>query len=325
MYYQLYEMSHAAVGPLRAVADTARLFFSNPINPAAHTTFGKQMAAGAELFERMTRRYGKPEFGITETSVGGIHVAVRQKTVWQRPFCDLLHFERMLPNSQARGPKILIVAPMSGHYATLLRGTVAEFIQFGDVYVTDWADARMVPLERGPFRSRRLYRLRHLDAAFHRRRHPRGGGMPALGAGARGGGADGGQGRRAGAASHDADGRADRHPQQPDRRQPARRNARHRMVPRKRRHGGAVSASGLHARGLSGLPAVVRLHGHESRPPHRRPPGLLRASGSRRRRFGRKAPRILRRISGGHGPRRRHSTCRRSRRCSCATPCRRAR
>ena len=151
MYYQFYEMSHAALAPWRAVADMNRLYFSNPINPVSHTSIGKQIAASAELFERMTRRYGKPEFGIDRTLVGGMSVPVRERVVWSRPFCNLLHFERMLPERQKPGPTVLIVAPMSGHYATLLRGTVEEMVQYADVYITDWVDARMVPQNEGSF------------------------------------------------------------------------------------------------------------------------------------------------------------------------------
>jgi len=151
MYYQFYEMSHAAVAPFRAVADMTRLLYSNPINPIAHTDLGKQVAASAELFERLTRRYGKPEFGIERVLVDGMSVPVRERVVWSRPFCNLLHFERMMPQKQNQGPRVLIVAPMSGHYATLLRGTVETMAQYADVYITDWADARMVPMSDGTF------------------------------------------------------------------------------------------------------------------------------------------------------------------------------
>ena len=151
MYYMLYEMSHAALGPWRAAADATRLFYSNPVNPASHTSFGRQIAASAEVFERVTRRYGKPEFGISETRVNGLAVPVAEKIVWKRPFCNLIHFQRALPEGKSAGPKILIVAPMSGHYATLLRGTVEEMVQHGDVYITDWIDARMVPVTEGSF------------------------------------------------------------------------------------------------------------------------------------------------------------------------------
>jgi poly(3-hydroxybutyrate) depolymerase len=150
--YWVYEMSHAALNPSRAVADAARLYFKNPINPLSYTVFGKSMAAACELFERSTRRYGRPEWAIDSTLVGGARVAVSIKAVWERPFCRLLHFERALAHAPRRPqPKLLIVAPMSGHYPTLLRGTVEAFLPNHDVYVTEWVDARMVPLTEGGF------------------------------------------------------------------------------------------------------------------------------------------------------------------------------
>ena len=150
-YYQLYELNHAAMGPFRAAADVARLYFKNPMNPLAHTPFGRSVAATAELFERTTRRYGKPEFGIAHTRIGGMNLPVGEEVVWARPFCRLLHFVKPLPPGAARQPKLLIVAPVSGHYATLLRDTVATMLPDHDVYITDWIDARMVPLTDGPF------------------------------------------------------------------------------------------------------------------------------------------------------------------------------
>ena len=150
--YWFYEMSQAAVIPSRAMADATRLLFKNPVNPWAHTTFGKSLAAGAELFERSTRRYGRPEWNISSTMVGGERVPVHITPVWQRPFCRLLHFERTLEHAPHRPqPRVLIVAPMSGHYATLLRGTVEAFLPNHDVYITEWADARTVPVSEGPF------------------------------------------------------------------------------------------------------------------------------------------------------------------------------
>ncbi|MTI04187.1 polyhydroxyalkanoate depolymerase [Roseibium denhamense] len=149
-FYHLYELNHAAMAPLRAMADMTKLYFQNPLNPLTHTSFGRQIAAGCEVLERTTRRYGKPEFGLPETSVGGVRVPVRENIVWSRPFCDLIHFERGVA-SRRNDPKILIVAPMSGHYATLLRGTVEALLPNADVYITDWIDARMVPIQEGKF------------------------------------------------------------------------------------------------------------------------------------------------------------------------------
>jgi poly(3-hydroxybutyrate) depolymerase len=150
--YWLYEMSHAALNPARAFADATKAFYSSSGNPLSTTVFGKSIAAACELFERSTRRYGKPEWGIASTLVGGERVPVRINSVWERPFCTLLHFERVFDNPPQRPqPKLLIVAPMSGHYATLLRGTVEAMLPNHDVYVTDWTDARMVPLAEGRF------------------------------------------------------------------------------------------------------------------------------------------------------------------------------
>ncbi|WP_407052008.1 polyhydroxyalkanoate depolymerase [Methyloraptor flagellatus] len=152
MFYQLYEMNHAALGPFRAAADVTKLYFQNPLNPLSHTSYGRSMAAACEVFERSTRRYGKPEFGLKTTLVGGMRVPVTERVVWERPFCRLVHFERALPETRRhRDQKVLLVAPMSGHYSTLLRGTVEALMQRHEVYITDWVDARMVPMAAGRF------------------------------------------------------------------------------------------------------------------------------------------------------------------------------
>lgn len=150
--YFMYELGYAALNPSRAMADASRLLFKNPMNPMAHTTMGKSMAAAMELYERTTRRYGKPDWGLTETTVDGVRVPVHINPVWERPFCRLLHFERAFEHPPRRPqPRLVVVAPMSGHYATLLRGTVEAFLPSHDVYVTDWADAKTVPLTEGTF------------------------------------------------------------------------------------------------------------------------------------------------------------------------------
>ncbi len=150
--YWFYEMIHAALSPTRAWAEATRLFYKNPVNPLSHAPFGKSMAAAAEVFERATRRYAQPEWGIESTSVGGEHVPVQITTVWEQPFCRLLHFNRLFEHApRAPQPRVLIVAPLSGHYATLLRGTVEAFLPQHDVYITEWVDARMVPLAEGRF------------------------------------------------------------------------------------------------------------------------------------------------------------------------------
>jgi len=149
--YQIYEMAQMAMAPARAVSDLTRMTFKNPANPLAYTSMGRNIAASAELFERVTRRYGKPAFDIETVFVNGQEVAVSEETVLVKPFCHLVHFVRDLPVGAAPQPRLLIVAPMSGHYSTLLRGTVETFLQTHDVYITDWVDARVVPLSLGKF------------------------------------------------------------------------------------------------------------------------------------------------------------------------------
>ncbi|CAN7492977.1 polyhydroxyalkanoate depolymerase [Rhizobium rhizogenes] len=151
MFYQLYELNHAALAPFRAAADMMRLAYANPLNPLSHTMLGRTMTASLEMFERTTRRYGKPEFGLHETTINDRPVSVHEKIAWKKPFCNLIHFERSLPAGHGSDPRILIVAPMSGHYATLLRGTVEALLPGADVYITDWIDARMVPMTEGTF------------------------------------------------------------------------------------------------------------------------------------------------------------------------------
>ena len=149
--YQFYEFMHLALAPARAITDALLHSIKNPLNPLNHTTFGRNIAASAELFERMTRRYGKPLFGLDTTIIEGEAVPVVEEILWRRPFCGLLHFKRQFKKSPPKQSKLLIVAPMSGHYATLLRGTVEAFLPTHDVYITDWSDARSVPLTDGGF------------------------------------------------------------------------------------------------------------------------------------------------------------------------------
>src|SRR6201989_457820 len=150
--YWMYEMAQASLNPARAVTDATRILFQNPLNPWSHTEFGKSIAAGCEVFERTTRRYGKPEWGIHDTEVNGVRTPVEISTVWEKPFCRLLYFDRKLTRP-LRSPRrgCVSVALMSGHYATLLRVTVEAFLPTHEVYITDWADARMVPLAEGRF------------------------------------------------------------------------------------------------------------------------------------------------------------------------------
>jgi poly(3-hydroxybutyrate) depolymerase len=152
MLYHLYELNQAALHPARAAAEAYRLLFRNPLNPASHTPLGRGAAAALELFERSTRRYRKPAWAIDSVKVDGRAVAVRERTLISKPFCNLVHFERDVPAVRRRNdPKILVVAPMAGHFSTLLRGTVRDLLPDHEVYVTEWQDARFVPRSTGPF------------------------------------------------------------------------------------------------------------------------------------------------------------------------------
>ncbi len=156
MLYSLYELSHLSVAPLRLAAMMQSSILRSPLNPAADTDIARAAAAAGDLFEAVTRRYHKPEWNLPTTSVNGVPVKVTPTKVWQKAWGDMLHFERdAAALKKARGertdPTVLIVAPMSGHYATLLRGTVEAFLPEHEVYITDWADARMVPVISGRF------------------------------------------------------------------------------------------------------------------------------------------------------------------------------
>ena len=156
MLYSLYELGHMSVAPLRIAALMQSSMLRSPMNPLADTEVGRTAAAAADLFESMTRRYRKPDWNLPTTTINSVDVAVTPKIAWSTPWCSMLHFERDAEGLKAaRGervdPTVLIVAPMSGHYATLLRDTVNTFLPDHEVYVTDWADARMVPMIAGRF------------------------------------------------------------------------------------------------------------------------------------------------------------------------------
>ncbi|MFV4677306.1 polyhydroxyalkanoate depolymerase, partial [Mycobacterium tuberculosis] len=118
------EYGYYAATPMRAAARSARDFWRSPLNPAANTALGRTLYAATDLFSNVTRRYGKPEWGIDKTVVNGVEVRVRQTTVWQSPWCKLIQFDRDMGDMRRAGrleydPAVLIVAPLSGHYATL--------------------------------------------------------------------------------------------------------------------------------------------------------------------------------------------------------------
>lgn len=149
MLYQMHEFQHHAFAPMRLMAEALRNTYSHPWVPMAYTKLGRAVAAGAELLERSTRRFGKPDFNLPVTTVDGERVAVTEEVALNTPFCELLHFRRAVEGRA--DPKVLVVAPMSGHFATLLRGTVETLLPEHDVYITDWVDPRHVPQAKGDF------------------------------------------------------------------------------------------------------------------------------------------------------------------------------
>ncbi|MBL8531587.1 MAG: polyhydroxyalkanoate depolymerase [Hyphomonadaceae bacterium] len=156
MLYSLYELGHLSVAPLRIAALMQSSVLRSPLNPGADTEIARTAAAASDLFESMTRRYRKPDWNLPTTMVNGMPVGVTPEVAWSTPWCDMIHFAREeTALKQARGersdPTVLLVAPMSGHYATLLRSTVEAFLPDHEVYITDWADARMVPVLAGRF------------------------------------------------------------------------------------------------------------------------------------------------------------------------------
>lgn len=148
MLYHVYEMQHAALTPMRILADHSQHLLRNPWNPLSYTPFGHILAAACDQFEHVTRRYGKPKFGLHSTFVDGKEVLVEEKIVDRKTFGQLKYFQRQVDRND---PKLLIVAPLSGHYATLLRGTVEAMLPDHEVYITDWRDARNVPVFEGGF------------------------------------------------------------------------------------------------------------------------------------------------------------------------------
>ena len=142
-------MQRAWLSSASAWASVGAEMLSNPRLPLGYLGLGPQMASALEVFAHAAAPYGKPEFGIEAVIVDGNAFSITETRVFSKPFGDLLHFVRDdLPKN---APKLLIVAPMSGHYATLLRGTVERMVESCEVYITDWADAKLVPTSEGQF------------------------------------------------------------------------------------------------------------------------------------------------------------------------------
>lgn len=152
MLYGIHDASQFMAAPLRLMAEATQEIFRSPFHPLSYTALGRSIAAGAEVIESVLTQRPKPEWGLdTTTLADGRTVPVTVEIASVKPFCDLLHFKREVGEEVLDEPTLLLVAPLSGHHATLLRGTVQELIKTHEVYVTDWRDARLVPAEAGPF------------------------------------------------------------------------------------------------------------------------------------------------------------------------------
>jgi poly(3-hydroxybutyrate) depolymerase len=156
MLYQLYESQRALLSPFSEFASASAKLYSHPLSPFTHTPLAHRVSAGLDLMHRLSKEYEKPGFNITTVQVQGTDVAVQEQVAIEKPFCRLLRFKRFtddlpLLSTMKEQPTVLVVAPLSGHHSTLLRETVRALLVDHKVFITDWTDARMVPLEAGPF------------------------------------------------------------------------------------------------------------------------------------------------------------------------------
>ena len=156
MLYQIYEAQRTLMEPFAELALVASRLFTNPLAPMSHAPMANRVAAGYNLLHRLAKDYEKPEFGITSVPVDGVSVTIHERVEISKPFCNLLRFKRYADDTKTletllRSPVVLVVAPLSGHYSTLLRDTVRTLLRDHKVYITDWKNAREVPLSEGTF------------------------------------------------------------------------------------------------------------------------------------------------------------------------------
>lgn len=156
MLYQLYETQRALLAPFSEFASASSKLYNHPLSPFTHTPMAHRISAGLDLMHRLAKEYEKPEFDIRTATVEGVEVAVQEQVAVTKPFCRLLRFKRFTDNAPVleamkTQPTVLVVAPLSGHHSTLLRDTVKMLLHDHKVYITDWTDARNVPVEEGPF------------------------------------------------------------------------------------------------------------------------------------------------------------------------------
>jgi poly(3-hydroxybutyrate) depolymerase len=156
MLYEWYEANRALLSPFSEFASASSKLYNHPLSLFAHIPNAHRVSAGLELMHRLAKDYEKPEFGIRSINVNGVDVAVHERIAMTKPFCRLVRFKRFtddMPTLQRlkKQPTVLVVAPLSGHHSTLLRDTVRELLKGHKVFITEWADARMVPEDDGPF------------------------------------------------------------------------------------------------------------------------------------------------------------------------------
>jgi len=156
MLYQLYESQRALMAPFADFAAATAKLYKHPLSPFTHVPGAQRLSAGFELMHRLGMDYEKPAFEINIVKSAGVEVAVQEQTALEKPFCRLIRFKRFSDDAATldtmkEQPSVLVVAPLSGHHSTLLRDTVKSLLQDHKVWITDWTDARMVPLEAGPF------------------------------------------------------------------------------------------------------------------------------------------------------------------------------
>ena len=156
MLYQIYETQRSLMEPFAELALAASRMFTNPVLPFSHAPGANRMAAGYNLLHRLAKDYEKPRFEIESVDVDGAEVTIHERVEINKPFCELRRFKRYADDTETlekllRNPVVLIVAPLSGHYATLLRDTVRTMLKDHKVYITDWKNARNVPLSEGGF------------------------------------------------------------------------------------------------------------------------------------------------------------------------------
>jgi len=156
MLYTLYETQRSLMEPFADLAQATAKFYGNPLYPFSQTQAAQRLSAGYELLYRLSKDYEKPSFDIRTVDVDGVSVAIHERVEIDKPFCELRRFKRFSDDPATLGklkqqPVVLVVAPLSGHYATLLRETVRTMLGGHKVYITDWKNARMVPLQDGEF------------------------------------------------------------------------------------------------------------------------------------------------------------------------------